>query len=379
MARDTYGLLKRLVETNTVHDNETDLSVYLKDYLKDHANKVELLGEGRRKNILAYFGDLNSKNVLLFNGHLDTVSAAEEGWKSDPFVLTEIDGLLYGRGTADMKGGIVASIFAILEAKKENLIKNKLVIFAGSADEETGADSELGCKKIVDHLIAKDIVPTGAIIPEPNTNKSRLKINLGHRGLIWVQCKAKGTVVHSGLLRKEDNAILNMKKFVERVYSLFPKEPTRVNGVPSSSCRLTWIKSGGGSQGFRRTPADCIADLDIRVSPLERNEDVLAKVEKIAGKMGVSVKVIKSTPSASISSDERIVKTIENVLRGQGIDFELGYASPTCDAHWFINKGIPAVNGMGATGDNPHAANEYVVLSSIDDRIETFKKIIARF
>ena len=373
-----YELLKKLVETNTVNDNETELSEYLSEYLKDCADKIELLGEDKRKNIIAYFGDLKSKNILLFNGHLDTVSALETDWKSEPFILTEIDGLLYGRGTADMKGGIVASIFAILEAKKENLLNDKLIIFVGSADEETGADSELGCKKVVEHLISNNIIPTGAIIPEPNTKRDKIKINLGHRGLMWIQCESKGTVVHSGLLRKEDNAILKMNKFIEEVYNLFPKEPTRINNVPSSSCRVTYINSGT-DQGFRRTPANCIADLDIRTSPLEKNEDILAKVKEIANKFEISINVIKNTPSASINDNEKIVKVVSETLEEQQINYELGYASPTCDAHWFINKEIPAINGMGATGDNPHASNEYIIFDSIKDRIETYKKIIDKW
>jgi len=373
-----YDLLKKLVETNTVHDNETELALYLADYFKDNADKIELFGEGKRKNIIAYFGNLNSKNILLFSGHLDTVSALETDWNTDPFVLTKLDGLLYARGTADMKGGIVAAIFAILEAKKAGLLNDKLVIFVGSADEETGADSSLGCKKVVEHLINENIIPTGVIIPEPNAKKDHLKINLGHRGLIWLRCQSEGTVVHSGLLKKEDNAILKMSKFIEAVYSLFPKEPTKENGVPSSSCRVTYINSGT-EQGFKRTPSNCVADLDIRISPLEKNENILAQVKAIAKKFEITINMIKNTPAASISKDEKIVKVITEALKESNISYELGYASPTCDAHWFIGYNIPAINGMGATGGNPHAANEYILFDSIEDRIKTFKKIIEKW
>ncbi len=374
----TYELLKKLVETNTVNGNETELSRYIYNYLKDYADKLELLGEDKRKNIIAYFGNLHSKNILLFNGHLDTVTAVEKDWQSNPFILTHKDGLYYGRGTADMKGGIVASLIAIIEAKQENLINDKLIIFAGSVDEETGADSLLGCKMIVEHLIAKDIIPQGVIIPEPNTNKERLKINLGHRGLMWIQCESKGTVVHSGLLRKEDNAILNMYNFINEIYNLFPKEAVKINNVPPNSCRLTYINSGI-DKGFRRTPENCIADLDIRISPLEDNADVYNKVVEVANKLGITIDVIKNTPASSITKDENIVKVVESVLQEQNINYELGYASPTCDAHWFIKKGIPAINGMGATGDNVHASNEYIDLNSIEQIIKVFKKIIKTF
>lgn len=371
-------LLKKLIGIKTVNNNETEIAEYLYNYLKKYANKIELIGEGKRKNILAYFGDLTSKNILLFNGHLDTVSAMENNWNSDPFVLTECEGLFYGRGTADMKGGIVASILAIIEAKKENLINNKLIIFAGTADEETGADSELGSKKIINHLIDKNIIPIGAIIPEPNSNEDKLKINLGHRGLIWIQCEAKGTVIHSGLLRKEDNAILNMNQFIERIYNLFPKEPTKINGVPQSSCKLTYMNSGEKEE-FRKTPFNCTANLDIRVSPLEKNEDILENIKKIAEELDIKINIIKNTPSSSITKNEKIVQIIEEVLQKQKTNYELGYASPTCDAHWYINNGIPAINGIGATGGNIHAANEYIILESIHNRIKTFKEIIKKF
>lgn len=274
-----------------------------------------------------------------------------------------------------MKGGIVASIFAIIEAKKEKLLNDKLIVFVGSSDEETGADSKIGCKLVVDHLLKKKIIPTGVIIPEPNTKLDKIKINLGHRGLIWMQCKSQGTVIHSGLLRTEDNAILKMNNFVNKVYNLFPKEPTRINGVPSSSCRLTYINSGL-DKGFRRTPSHCFADLDVRISPLEKNDDVLEKIKSIADKFDIEISIIKNTPAAAISKNEKIVRVITDVLKEEKVDYELGYASPTCDAHWFINKGIPAINGMGATGDNVHASNEYIVLESIYDRIKTFKQII---
>lgn len=376
--KQSYELLKKIVEIKTVNDNETEISKFLYDYLKNDADKIELIGNENRKNIIAYFGNLNSKNILLFNGHLDTVSAPEKDWKYNPFILQRIGDVAYGRGTADMKGGIVISIIAIIQAKKENLLNDKLIIFAGSADEETGADSEFGCKMIVEHLIKNKLIPTGAIIPEPNTHNDKIKINLGHRGLLWIQCEAKGISMHSGLLRKENNAILNMYSFISKVYELFPNNPTKTNGIPPSSCRITYISSGI-NQGFKRTPENCIADLDIRISPIECNLDVLNKIENLSKQYNISIKIIKNTPSACIKDSEKVVKVITDVLNEQKIDFKLGYASPTCDAHWFISKGIPCINGMGATGDNPHAPNEFIYLSSIDERIQTFKKIIEKY
>ncbi|MCL2367618.1 MAG: M20/M25/M40 family metallo-hydrolase, partial [Oscillospiraceae bacterium] len=327
MRPESYALLKKLVETKTIHDNETALCLYLQDYLKDYAEKIVLVGtEPNRQSIVAYFGNLESENVLLFNGHLDVVTALEPDWESDPFVMTERDGRIYARGIADMKAGIAASILAIIAAKEEGLLEDKLVIFAGSSDEESGADSLFGCKLVVEHLLAEGIRPLGVLIPEPSPDGPEVEINLGHRGLMWIQCEVEGTVVHSGLLLPEDNAIRKMYGFAEALYALFPQEAAEIDGVPPSSCRMTHIHAGT-DQGFRRTPAKCVADFDVRISPLERNEEVLAKITEIADTCGVTVSVIKNTPASSAKKDDRIVRVLEAVLQGEGTPYRVGYAS----------------------------------------------------
>ena len=122
-------LLKSMVEINSsTLDGQNDMVELLRTYLAPFANKIKIIGKDR-KNILAFFGDVKSKNILLFNGHVDTVSASKADWKFDPFFLTEQDDTLFGRGTGDMKGGVFCAINAIIRAKNEKLLKDKLIIF----------------------------------------------------------------------------------------------------------------------------------------------------------------------------------------------------------------------------------------------------------
>lgn len=371
--------LSNLISINTSNPpgNETEAVDFLFKFLRSKA-KIKLIGCGKRKNIIAFFGNLKSDNILLFNGHLDTVPFDKKEWRINPLKLSEKNGYYYGRGVADMKGGIAASIFAILEAERLGYLKNKQVIFAGSADEETGADSKLGSKMVVDYLIKNKIKVKGALIPEPSSNKKLLTINLGHRGLVWLKVKSFGKAGHAGLLQKEDNAILKMQKFIQEIYSLFPKKPKKIKGIPQNSVRITFIKSGN-DEYYNIIPRMCEANFDIRISPYESNDEMIKKIIKISGKFNIEIQVIKNTLSSRISENEKIVKVFENVLKSRKQKYKLGFSSPVCDAHWYINAGISTINGAGPIGENIHASDERILIESLYDRIDLFASLIKGF
>ncbi len=372
--------LSNLVAINTSNPpgNETRVAEFIAKFLKKRSQKVELVGPKKRKNIIAFFGNLKSDSIFLFNGHLDTVPFTKNDWRSDPLKLVGKDGYFYGRGAADMKGGIAASIFAILEGERLGYLKNKQVIFAGSADEETGANSKLGSKLVVEYLTKNKIRVKGALIPEPSNNKDLFTIYLGHRGLIWIKAKSFGKPTHAGFLEADNGAITKMRRFIESAGKLFPKEPKKIRGIPQNSMRVTFIKSGNSCH-YNKVPASCEANFDIRVSPKEDNNRLIAKLKVLAETQGIKLKIIKNTPSSGISKKEKIVKVLEDVLRSRNGKFKHGFASPTCDAHHYIKTGIPTVNGLGPVGINIHAPDEGILEKSLFDRIDIFTELIRKF
>ncbi len=68
------------IDTSNPQGNESKVADFLAGFLKDRARKVELIGRDKRKNIIAFFGNLRSKNILLFNGHLDAVPFDKNEW-----------------------------------------------------------------------------------------------------------------------------------------------------------------------------------------------------------------------------------------------------------------------------------------------------------
>lgn len=280
-------ILNDLIKINTEipAGNESNAVKYIYDLLKDKAKRIKIIGEYPRENIIAFFGNLESKNILLLTGHLDVAPAKKEEWDTNPYIAEEKEGKIYGRGSCDMKGGIAICLEAILNSLNKDFMKDKLIIFAGTADEETGANSKIGAKLVAEYLYKNNIKPIGVILPEPNNHYEIIKVNIGHRGAMWVECESKGKAMHPGsTVHKENNAIINMYNFIEELRNHVPSDTEIEDGIPGSTCRVTYINSGIPS-AFKFIPDKCICNLDIRVSPLEQNKDVLERVLEIAKNM----------------------------------------------------------------------------------------------
>ena len=370
-------LLKKMIEIDSSNfEGQNKMIDLLKNELSSSSSKIKIIGK-THKNILAYFGNLKSQNILLINCHVDAVSAKKEDFSFNPFCLTKQDEFLYGRGIGDMKGGIFASLNAIIKAKNENLLKDKLIIFAGSCDEETGSDSPYGSASVVDYFLKENISINGCIIPEPNKFERPVKINLGHRGLVWVKAISTGIKMHSGTTLKENNAITKLIEFLNALNKKLTNQPKKdKRGVPESSARVTFIKSPENE--FNVIPSCCECFLDIRISPYDKNKNVIKMVQKLAVKHGVKIEVIKNTPSSSIKRKEKIVSCAINACENLGFLYEVGYASPTCDAHFYNNAKIPTLICFGVDAKNVHANDECITQDSLkkcEDLIFEFIKL----
>lgn len=131
--------LRKLVMCNSENPpgNETETALIIKDKLKESGIKTELQeAETGRYNVIGLL-DGDSSEILLFNGHMDTVKAgAPENWKYSPFGAEINDNKLYGRGSCDMKGGLVSMIYAMKAIAASSIKRNKSIMFTGVIDEE---------------------------------------------------------------------------------------------------------------------------------------------------------------------------------------------------------------------------------------------------
>jgi len=145
LARD---MLKGLVEIDTTHAHgSTAAAKAIQTWLAGAgfpASDLALIAPADRPakaSLVVRYRGRHSKPAVLFMGHLDVVDANPADWSVDPFKLTEKDGWFYGRGTIDMKDGDAALVESLVRLKREHYVPEHDLIFAFTADEEAGGDS----------------------------------------------------------------------------------------------------------------------------------------------------------------------------------------------------------------------------------------------
>ncbi|HDD0827203.1 TPA: ArgE/DapE family deacylase [Staphylococcus aureus] len=209
--KEKIQLLADIVELQTENNNEIDVCNYLTDLFDKYDIKSEILKVNEhRANIVAEIG--NGSPILALSGHMDVVDAGnQDNWSYPPFQLTEKDGKLYGRGTTDMKGGLMALVVSLIELKEQNELPHGTIRLLATAGEEKEQE---GAKLLADKGYLDDV--DGLIIAEPTGSG----ICYAHKGSMSCKVTATGKAVHSSVPFIGDNAIDTLLEF----YNLFKEK-----------------------------------------------------------------------------------------------------------------------------------------------------------
>ncbi|HDB8892139.1 TPA: ArgE/DapE family deacylase [Staphylococcus aureus] len=209
--KEKVQLLADIVELQTENNNEIDVCNYLKNLFDKYNIKSEILKVNEhRANIVAEIG--YGSPILALSGHMDVVDAGNhDNWSYPPFQLTEKDGKLYGRGTTDMKGGLMALVVSLIELKEQNELPHGTIRLLATAGEEKEQE---GAKLLADKGYLDDV--DALIIAEPTGSG----IYYAHKGSMSCKVTATGKAVHSSVPFIGDNAIDTLLEF----YNLFKEK-----------------------------------------------------------------------------------------------------------------------------------------------------------
>lgn len=207
--QEKIKILQDVIQLETPNGNEEIVALYYKNLLEAHGIESELIqyADGR-VNLVAELKGQEDGKILAVSGHMDVVDAGNPDlWTYPPYGAEIHDGVMYGRGTTDMKAGLTALIIAMIELKESGQIFSGTVRLLACVGEEIGM---LGSKQLTDLGYTEDI--DGMIIAEPSTPYYNTK----HKGSIQYQVIAHGRAAHSSTPEKGVNTIQLINDFINK-------------------------------------------------------------------------------------------------------------------------------------------------------------------
>lgn len=330
MKTESLDILRRLVSFPTVsRDSNLDLIDYAARLLSAKGITTTILPnpEGKKASLVATVGPTGLPGVML-SGHTDVVPVDGQDWTVPPFQMTERDGKLFGRGTADMKGFVACALAGLLRASSMNL-KTPLQLVL-SYDEEIGC---IGVRSLIDTLNSDSVHPLLCIVGEPTS----MQVVTGHKGKIEARALCRGREAHSAMAPMALNAIHLGADFVAALREeqrRLVSHGARDDGydVPYTTVHVGKISAG---VALNIVPSLCQIDFEIRNVAgddvqriLENLRDaavrIVAEAAAIAPEAAIEIVPINSYPGLDTPPDgvaAALIKSLRGVDRTTKVSF----------------------------------------------------------
>ncbi|HCY9685905.1 TPA: ArgE/DapE family deacylase [Staphylococcus aureus] len=392
--KEKIQLLADIIELQTENNNEIEVCHYLKNLFdKYDINSKILKVNEQRANIVAEIG--SGSPILALSGHMDVVDAGnQDNWTYPPFQLTEKDGKLYGRGTTDMKGGLMALVITLIELKEQNQLPQGTIRLLATAGEEKEQE---GAKLLADKGYLDDV--DGLMIAEPTGSG----IYYAHKGSMSCKVTATGKAVHSSVPFIGDNAIDTLLEFYNQFkekYSELKKNDTKheLDVAPmfksligkeiseedaNDASGLTAVCSiiNGGKQ-FNSVPDEASLEFNVRPVPEYDNDFVESFFQNIINDVNsnkLSLEILSNHRPVTSDKNSKLITTIKDVASSyieQGEIFVSALVGAT-DASSFLGDNKDNVDLAIFGPGNPlmaHQIDEYIEKDMYLKYIDIFKE-----
>ena len=319
-----------------------------------------------RSNVVARIGPRDAP-ALMLNGHLDVVGV--EGMVHDPFAAELRDNRIYGRGSADMKGGLAAMCAAAVSIPTSN--RNRQILVTAVVDEEY---ESLGMRA----LLSSGVRAEGAIITEP----TRLAICPAHRGFAWLDVSFRGRAAHGSRYDIGVDAITHAGLLLAELEQL---ERTRESGprhplLGRGSLHASKIRGGVGMSTY---PEACELAIERRTLPGESAEKAMQEITNACDRVKVKhpafdARVTLSTAQlpSDVPPDSPIVKRLRGALERENVPVRIEGLSAWTDAALLNEAGIPAICFGPGDIALAHAAEEYIPLEEIGVATRVLSRVV---
>jgi succinyl-diaminopimelate desuccinylase len=239
------------------------------------ATATELVAPGR-PNVVAWLGPEGTGRGLLLEGHTDVVTEGDpSAWAHPPFGGDVAEGRVWGRGAADMKGGLAAAMIAAAAIKRSGVGLGGRLLVGALVDEE---GDMLGARRFTESPLAREV--TGAIVCEPEQNE----LCLVQRGVVWARVTLRGRMAHGAMPEAGINPLAAVGALLREAPRLEQRlrrlcERSRYLRPPTVTPTVIRAPRDGVAQS-NVIPASAEVVLDVRLTPGPDADAVSAEIER---------------------------------------------------------------------------------------------------
>ncbi|WED43065.1 acetylornithine deacetylase [Legionella cardiaca] len=382
---DNLQWLTKLIGFNTISSNSNMLLIEaIAVWFKLHHIDSQIIhgpAEGKA-NLFATIPakDGQTQGGILLSGHTDVVPVAGQLWATDPFVATEKDGKIYGRGASDMKGFIAVVLALVPEFIALQL--SKPIHFAFTYDEEVGC---IGVDFLIEYLQKIGIQPEGCIVGEP----SNMRPIIGEKSRQVYHCQIQGLAAHSSRADKGCNAIEYASQlicYIRKIANHLREQGPFDNDfdLPYTTISTNIVSGGTATNVIAGT---CELLFEVRYLPqfLQQNfrsqienyinSELLPEMKKIYPEAAIYLNLNSDSSGFVASEDAPITKLVRRIT-GIGERLKVSYST---EARAYQDAGINTVVCGPGNIEQAHRPNEFITIEQLNICEYFLKNVINLF
>ncbi|SHI78737.1 succinyl-diaminopimelate desuccinylase [Wenxinia saemankumensis] len=361
---DPVDLTARLVRCPSVTPEDGGALDILRDLLEPAGFACTRVDRNGTPNLFARWGRAGANRTFGFNGHTDVVPVGDPAdWSRDPFGGEIVDGILWGRGSVDMKSGVAAFAAAAVDFVRDTPPDGALVLAITGDEEGPGKD---GTTALLDWMAEHGERMDHCLVGEPtcpDTFGEMMKI--GRRGSLNAHVTVTGVQGHAAYPHLAKNPLPALARLCDRLCSAVLDEGTD-HFDPST---LALVTMDVGNPATNVIPRQGRATVNIRYNDAHSGQSLSdwlrAQADEVAGDFGVEIAVrVSNSGESFVTPPGELSDLVAAAVRAEtGLDPALSTTGGTSDAR-FVKDHCPVVE-FGLVGRGMHAVDERVPVEDI--------------
>ncbi|WP_132997592.1 succinyl-diaminopimelate desuccinylase [Sulfitobacter pontiacus] len=372
---DPVDLTAKLVRCPSVTPADGGAQEVLFDLLTEAGFDCAWADRGGIKNLFARWGNKGNTRSFGFNGHTDVVPIGNEAdWTMPPFGAEIKDGIMYGRGTTDMKSGVAAFTAAAIDFVRDTPPDGSIVLAITGDEEAEGVD---GTRALLDYMQEAGERMDVCLVGEPTCpNKMGEMIKIGRRGSLNAHFRVIGKQGHAAYPHRANNPMPAMMRLMDQLASHQLDEGT--DHFDPSTLAIVTVDTGNPATNV--IPAETRATVNIRFNDKHSGASLTTWLEEqaaaIRDSFGVQVELkVKISGESFITPPGELSDLVSKAVQAEtGVTPELSTSGGTSDAR-FMKHHCPVVE-FGLVGQSMHEVDENVEVAQIHQLKSIYTRIL---